>query len=46
MIWDCACCGPHKNSVYSGGAEVIVPFHKDISPGGELPEHRILAHEL
>ena len=22
------------------------PVHNDISPGGEQPEHRILAHEL
>ena len=24
----------------------IVPFHNDISPSGEQPEHRILACEL
>ena len=24
----------------------IVPFHNDIFPGGELPEHRKLAREL
>ena len=26
--------------------QVIVPFHNDISPSGEQPEHRKLAHEL
>ena len=24
----------------------IVPFHNNISPSGEQPEHRILAHKL
>ena len=29
-----------------GSMRLIVPFHKDLSPGGEQLEHRKLAHEL